>query len=810
MSLRLSPRLAVVLLWSCTATAFATELAVDRFGPERGLSGHPLTAIARDRADRIWVGSFGGGAFRYDGVSWRQFTSRDGLLSDRVVALVPGSQGEMWVSTARDQVGRGGLSIVHGDAVLPSVPGEQWEASTGIETASGDVWFAFRSGGVGRFGGSLLAPVPGLEDVRVRRIVEMADASLWMMGEPVSAGRTGTGILARWDGTAFRRFGQSDGLPLAPFYDLLGRSDGSLWVATGSGPFWFGGVRFDTPRVADLSLERAVFGLSEDNAGRVWLAVTSAVVAIAGESAVEYRLPFSIGPVDVLEVAGSPQGGVFARTASHLLRLEGRSAETLGLGERVAILPPGDPEAMLQWESTLDEVLATSRPLLTDHEGSVWALGTRSVYRYTGDEARRFDREDGLPSTDVRAVLADAAGRLWVGTSRGVARFDPELGFFQAVTGTQEPVNVLFADRGGVVYAGLAKGVLRAKDLELVPWALADELSAVTAFTVDADGALWLGHEHGVAKSTADGLLLYGRGAGLAVSPVLALRATATDLWVGQASGLYRGAGERFTSVPALEGIRVEQLLPLPEGVEGEVLAVTPVGLFSAPSGRFVPPGSGGSRLHAACVARSGHVLVGVDVGLLVSRGGVESLLSGGPFPTEPVRAIVEDQRSAIWLGTGRGLYRHAPRKRAGAVRIDPFGVERVPGVTTLGKDRNDLWVRLSGVSYLGPRGSSDIRYQTRLLPLEAAFSDPHRAPERYWIDLAPGDYTLEARGLTRELVLSDVTSLAVTVAGGELETLPPTPTPSVEPEPDVPEPAVGAPTSRPPRRLVLPPVARP
>jgi hypothetical protein len=325
---------------------------------------------------------------------------------------------------------------------------------------------------------------------------------------------------------------------------------------------------------------------------------------------------------------------------------------------------------------------------------------------------------------------------------------------------------------------------------------------------------LWVGHERGVSRSTLDGLVHYGTEAGLGASPVLALRATATELWVGQAKGLFRRAGDRFAPVDPLAGVRIEQLLALPEGVEGDVLAVTPVGLFAAPSGRFVPPGSAGSRLHAACLARSGHLLVGVDVGFLVSRDGVESLLSGGTFPTEPVRAIAEDQRGAIWIGTGRGLYRHVPRRSIGAVRVEPFGVEWLAGATALGKDQNDLWVRLQSVSFLGPRGSADVRYQTRLLPVEPEFGPPERRPERYWIDLAPGEYTLEARALSRELVASEVATLPIKVSDVVSETTPDPVAPLAATPPagaTVADPAAASPPGeRPPRRLVLPPIARP
>ena len=72
----------VVMLALAAGDAAGRDLPVVHYGPDDGLSGHPVTALGQDAADRLWVATLGGGAFRFDGRSWRRFTTRDGLLSD--------------------------------------------------------------------------------------------------------------------------------------------------------------------------------------------------------------------------------------------------------------------------------------------------------------------------------------------------------------------------------------------------------------------------------------------------------------------------------------------------------------------------------------------------------------------------------------------------------------------------------------------------------------------------------------------------------------------------------------------------------
>jgi len=52
-----------------------------------------------DLQGNFWVGIGGQGIARYDGQSWRVFTTADGLASDNVGVVFANSQGNIWCST---------------------------------------------------------------------------------------------------------------------------------------------------------------------------------------------------------------------------------------------------------------------------------------------------------------------------------------------------------------------------------------------------------------------------------------------------------------------------------------------------------------------------------------------------------------------------------------------------------------------------------------------------------------------------------------------------------------------------------------
>jgi ligand-binding sensor domain-containing protein len=54
-------------------------------------------SIGEDHDGNIWIGTIGGGAWRYDGHEVRQFTARDGLTTASVMAIHCDRDGTLWL-----------------------------------------------------------------------------------------------------------------------------------------------------------------------------------------------------------------------------------------------------------------------------------------------------------------------------------------------------------------------------------------------------------------------------------------------------------------------------------------------------------------------------------------------------------------------------------------------------------------------------------------------------------------------------------------------------------------------------------------
>jgi ligand-binding sensor domain-containing protein len=133
-------------LWVGTDGAGLFRLAgdrVDAFGPEQGLPSGQVRAIVEDRRGRLWVGTYGGLAYSQDG-GFAAYTTAHGLSHGYVRCLHESDDGTLWIGTYG-----GGLSRLR-DGRLASVTSRQGLLSDAlyamVEDGAGQLWMSCNKG----------------------------------------------------------------------------------------------------------------------------------------------------------------------------------------------------------------------------------------------------------------------------------------------------------------------------------------------------------------------------------------------------------------------------------------------------------------------------------------------------------------------------------------------------------------------------------------------------------------------------------------------------------------------------------------
>ena len=338
----------------------------------------------------LWLGTWGGGVVRLSPNAWRAFDASSGMPPGAVTSMLLSrdAQGRevVWAGTSDGELARSNgdrfESVPLPESLRHAILFSLYE--TKADDGSPVLWVASFGNGIGKLEHgqwSVIGPET-LPNQRVYQIMRAHDGAIWV-GTESGAGRLQDG---KW-----KFYGESDGIPsqlvtqVIEIPDRQGRPQ--IWIGTSRGVARFDGIRFHPIAGSDNLVGKNIFSLqvTRDPDGSRWL-----------------------------------WAGTSSRGASRM-RVD-------------------DEQGGWQTFSTLSKPALPSDTVLSvaeDRHGRVYLCTTRGVVRLTPrkpDAANKavfsgelFTIEDGLPSGDCQqaAKLVDEHGRVWMGTARGLAMFDP-------------------------------------------------------------------------------------------------------------------------------------------------------------------------------------------------------------------------------------------------------------------------------------------------------------------------------------------------------------------------------------------------
>jgi ligand-binding sensor domain-containing protein/signal transduction histidine kinase len=278
----------------------------------------------------------------------------------------------------------------------------------------------------------------------------------------------------------------------------------------------------------------------------------------------------------------------------------------------------------------------------------------------------QWTTDSNFPGGAIDAITQTSDGYLWMGTAKGLVRFDGVnfrlTSSFSEFSG--DPVSGLTTDREGrlcVIF--WSAGVLCHRDGKFVN--LASILRRTTLEVISSwrkeDGAL-------VFTDLINGILLV-RGENVQVlappillppSLVLALAETRDGkIWLGTAAGLFYFADGRTTRAKGVSEKKINCLLPIGDG---ELLVGTSKGLYrwngTLLSRVKLPQALADVQVLALLRDHHGDVWAGTTRGLLRINASGVSVSDEGGFESGGINALFEDREGNLWAGGGRGLER--------------------------------------------------------------------------------------------------------------------------------------------------------
>ena len=334
--------------------------------------------------------------------TWKTYTVRDGLPNRMVMSFLqqPDAAGQMWLGTA------GGASRFDGKTFVNFTPQNGWHLISVYSICSepdGVLWFGTGEDGVTRFD-----PRTGekrqfsAEDAMFRAPIgpdvtssaRDAQGGLWFGG---------WGGFCRYDGKEFKKFKPNGGV-----WTVYATPDDIVWVAVeGEGVRRYMGDEYTTLSTKDGLVGNSVHSILRDEDGSMWFGAFKGVSHYDGQHF--YNLTKTdglIGP-EVRVIRRDAEGALWfglsnqAGNDGGAYRYDGKSLVRFTAADG---LPAGGDGV---WD------------IRCDPDGVVWFACTGGLARYDPNRVTNFGRADGLANYDVGKLHVASDRTLWMGSLNG-------------------------------------------------------------------------------------------------------------------------------------------------------------------------------------------------------------------------------------------------------------------------------------------------------------------------------------------------------------------------------------------------------
>lgn len=411
------------------------------FDRSAGLPASEPRAVRVDARGDVWVAlttaapGEQGGVARYDGESWTMVTGASGLpwASDHIISLMIDSRDRIWVTNGHES---GAAVYEDGDWMLHEPPNPPWKLRSPMEDAAGGLWFA-TDFGAWRLLDGVWTYHQGAFDVRsIRR---GPGGSVWLgtsSGEVFSYDGAGWTLVVDVDDRVRSISFDPSGRPLivTPFYSYwldggavtgayngynTGMTDydvshihvddrGHYWFSSSfgglcefDGTVWNGFNAFNQGSQPWPFNRAAVTGADSDAGGNLWISTGEGLGRWNGDTWTVYdRSTSGIFDDDLTCVAVDSRGWIWAGgDATGINWFDGATWHHAGAGT----LPSGE-----------------IRNVVADDAGNVYICDKVGLAIFDGAEWRQHSP----PGFPVHDVAVDDQGDLWVATGEGLAHWD--------------------------------------------------------------------------------------------------------------------------------------------------------------------------------------------------------------------------------------------------------------------------------------------------------------------------------------------------------------------------------------------------
>jgi signal transduction histidine kinase/ligand-binding sensor domain-containing protein len=493
-------------------------------------------------------------------------------------------------------------------------------------------------------------------------------------------------IRDRWDAGA--------GFPGGPVNAFAQTPDGYLWIATEKGLVRFDGLNFVLIEHSESSTVPfgPVLGLALDANGSLWIRLQGPTLMVRDRSgAFRSVTPDSLqAESDITAMCTTKNGelltigltkgifrdgnGKFVTSATrdelprHVISMIELADGVDWLGTREQGLYSLNGQRVSRFVGELPDKKVNA--LLSLNGRDLWIGTDKGLVRWDGRGLSRVSTSEALQNVEIVTMARDRESNVWIGTSNGLARVSNDGG--TSVDSSQgwsaEPVTALFEDREGSLWVGRADGIERLRDSVFITYYASGGVPSRNngPLYVDSEGRTWFGPSEGGLYWRKEGYLGRITAAAVQKDIVYSIDGRKGELWIGRRGGLthLRESGASFIAktYTAADGLAQNRVYAVHRSSDGTVWAGTlSAGLSRLKDGSFttytVANGLVSNSISSIAESSDGTMWFGTPNGLNeLSEGHLRAYTSKDGLPPGNVNCLLPDSNGVLWIGTDNGL----------------------------------------------------------------------------------------------------------------------------------------------------------
>lgn len=364
---------------------------------KNGLTTNSISSLFQDRSGNMWIGTSGAGLVKYGNRAFTYFNQVEGLNNNSIFAITQDQDNNIWVGTGDEGVYKYiGQESFHYNT-SNGLGGNQVRAA--IRDKKGNIWFATNNGLSKYFNGSFTTYTTknGLPGNEIKSLLIDTDGNLWI-------GTNGFG-LSKYDYTKFENFTTEDGLSHNYIHSLFQDSKGAIWIGTGMGPCKYSNGKFQSYLGAKGFCNNYVGSITEDKFGNIWFGTDRCVVRYDGVDFKSITIHDGLSSGVIYLLHADKSGHIWIGTNNGI--------------DRVSFDSYGQISSIKNYKSKqgFKGVECNSRAVYQDHNNNIWIGTVKGLVKYnpTQDKTNVFE-----PITHINNVKLFFEDVNWLSYSKNL------------------------------------------------------------------------------------------------------------------------------------------------------------------------------------------------------------------------------------------------------------------------------------------------------------------------------------------------------------------------------------------------------